>query len=85
MDEANTIHYKALLHAIKYIIDTKDYFYQMKPDRNINGLWEIRGYSYRTTREIMTQKNVTGYIVTINRAINDWLSLSQNTVTLSVT
>ena len=25
MDEANVIHYKALLRAIKYILDTKDH------------------------------------------------------------
>ena len=45
MDEANMIHYKFLLPAIKYVIDTKDYCYQMKPYRNINGPWELRGNS----------------------------------------
>ena len=39
MDKANMIHYKALLRAIKYIIDTKDYYYQVKPYGNINGPW----------------------------------------------
>ena len=34
-------HYKALLRAIKYVMDAKDYFYQMKPDGNINGPWEL--------------------------------------------
>ena len=45
MDKANMSHYKALLSSIKYAIDTKDYFYQVKPDGNINGPWEIHGYS----------------------------------------
>ena len=38
-------HCKALLCAIKYVTDTKDYFYLMKPDRNINGPCNISGYS----------------------------------------
>ena len=54
------IHYKALLNAIKYIIDTKYYCYQMKPDRNINVIWELHGYSdvdYEVDNE--TWKSVT--------------------------
>ena len=54
-------HYKALLRAINYIIDTKDYFYQMKPDVNINGPWELCGYSdadYPGDND--TWKSVTG-------------------------
>ena len=38
-------HFKDLLYAIKYVIYIKDYFYQMKPDGNINGSWERRDYS----------------------------------------
>ena len=37
MDEAKMSHYKALLIAIKYVIDKKYYFYQIKPDGIING------------------------------------------------
>ena len=36
MYETNMSHHKALLLAIKYIIDTKYYCYQMKPYENIN-------------------------------------------------
>ena len=47
-------HYNSLLHAIKYVIDTKYYFYQMKPDGNINGPREIFGYSDADYAGIMT-------------------------------
>ena len=39
MQESNKIHYKALLSAIKYVIDTNYYFYNIEPYRNINGPW----------------------------------------------
>ena len=38
MDEANRSHYKDILRAIKYVIDTKYYYYQIKPDRDLNVL-----------------------------------------------
>ena len=39
MDEVNMSHYKDFLRAIKYIINTNNYLYQMKPDVNINVPW----------------------------------------------
>ena len=45
MDKENMSHYKALIHAIKYKIDTKDYCYWMKLGENINVPQELRGYS----------------------------------------
>ena len=39
IDEANIIHYKALLCAIKYLVDMKGYCYQMKLEVNLNGPW----------------------------------------------
>ena len=39
-------HYKYILLKIKYVIDTKDYCYQMKPEKYINLPWELCGYSY---------------------------------------
>ena len=45
MEKLNMSHYKYFLHAIKHVIDTNDYYYQMKPDRNINGPWYLCGYS----------------------------------------
>ena len=45
MDKSNMIHYKDLLCEIKYVIITKDYCHHMKPYRNINGTWKLRGYS----------------------------------------
>ena len=39
MDKANMRHYKAIMCAIKYVIDTKYYCFQMKPDINLNGPW----------------------------------------------
>ena len=45
MDESNMSNYKVLLRAIKYVIDSKDYSYRMKLDGNLNGPWELHGYS----------------------------------------
>ena len=45
MYKANMRHYKALLNAIKYKIDTKYYYYWMKPDKNTNGTQELCGCS----------------------------------------
>ena len=66
-------HYKALLCEIRYVIDTKHDFYQIKPGGDTNGLWESRSYSdadYAGDKD--TQKSVTGYIVLINRAVIAW-------------
>ena len=63
MENANMSHYKALLRAIKYVIDTKYYFYQTKTYINTNGPWELHGYSdadYAGDSNI--RKSVTGYI-----------------------
>ena len=57
----------------------------MKPDRNINGIWELRGYSdvdYAVDND--TCKSVTWYIVLINRAFIAWCLQSHKTVTISV-
>ena len=86
MEEANMRHYKALILVTKYVIDTKHYFYQMKPDVNINGPWKIHGYSdvdYACGN--YTRKSVTGYIVIINGALIAWILRSQKKVTLSIT
>ena len=45
IEKVNMTHYKALLRAINYLIDTEDYFYQMKPYGNINRPWELRDNS----------------------------------------
>ena len=39
MNKSKMSHYKALLRAINYIMDTKDYCYQMKTYGSINGQW----------------------------------------------
>ena len=79
------IHYKAILCEIKYIFDIKDYCYHMKPDGNINGLWELRGYSEADyTGDDITQKSLTGYIIIINGPVIAYLLRSHKTVTLSV-
>ena len=58
----------------------------MKPDGSINGTWELPRYSdayYAVDNG--SWKSVTGYIFLINRAVIDWRSRIQKTVTLSVT
>ena len=57
----------------------------MKPARNINGPWELRGYSDVVyAGDNVTSKIITGYIVLINGAIITCHFQIQKTVTLSV-
>ena len=85
MDKQNMSHYKDLIRVIKYTMDKKYYCYQMKPDRNINGPWELRGYSDVVyAGDNVTSKIITGYIVLINGAIITCHFQIQKTVTLSV-
>ena len=86
MDKSNTSHYKDVIRTFNYLIDTKYHLYQMKPDGNINGLWELNGYSdtYYAVDNV-TRKSVTGYIVIINGAVIAWHSQSQKIVTISIT
>ena len=85
MDKENIIHYKALLCEIMYVNETKYYFYEMKPDKNINWPWELCGYSetyYAGDND--TGEIVTGYIVLINRDVIAWNSQSHKTVRIYV-
>ena len=86
MEKVNMIHHKALLHVIKYVIDTKGYWYQIKPDGNINLPWGLCSYSDADyAGDNYTWKSVTGYIVLINGAVVSWRLQGKKTVTLSVT
>ena len=38
------MHYKALIFTIKYATGINEYFYQMKPEWNINATWALHGY-----------------------------------------
>ena len=58
----------------------------MKRYGNLNGTWELGGYSDRDcVGDNDTQTIVIGCIVIINPLVIVWNSLSQKTVTLSVT
>ena len=64
----------------------KKYCYQIKPDGNLNGPWELHTYSDVDYAEYnKTQKRVTGCIVTINKFFITCHLQSQKIVTLSVT
>ena len=66
-------HYKNLLSAIKYKIDTKDYFYQRKPDKTLNGPWKLCDYStIYYTEDNDTRKRVTEYTIIINGSVIAW-------------
>ena len=66
-------HYKSILRATEYAITTKEYIYQMKPDRNLNRPWEIFGYSDTDyTVDNGTWRIVTGYIIIINIFFIAW-------------
>ena len=76
---------KGYFTYIKYMIDTKDCFYLIKTDRNINREWELCVYSdVDYTGDNDTRKGVIGYIVLINGAVISWRLLSHKTVILSV-
>ena len=73
MYKSNMSHFNALMREIKYVIDTKHYCHQMKPDLNLNGPWEISGYSdayYAVNKN--TWKSVTGYIILIDVVVIVW-------------
>ena len=38
------MHYKTLICAIKYATGINEYFYEMKPEWNINATWSLHGY-----------------------------------------
>ena len=79
-------HYKTLIHEIKYVIDTKHYFCQKKPEVNLNVPWEICGYIHLGyARDNGTREILTGCIIIINRVVITCLSQSQKTVTMPVT
>ena len=85
IDKSDTSYYKDLLHAIKYVIYTIDYWYRMKPDENLNVQWELHGYSDADYSEDNdNHKRVKVYTVLLNGAVVAWSLLSQKTVTLSV-
>ena len=58
MDESNTSYYKAPLLRIKYIIDTKDYFYRMKQDRKSMGHGNYMDIVRWTIHEITTLRKL---------------------------
>ena len=85
MDKANMIHYKALLRATKYVIDTKGYYHQINPYRNLNGPLELCGYSDTDCAgDNDTFKGITVYIVLIHGLVISWHLPIQKTVTLYV-
>ena len=86
MDEANVMDYKSLPREIKYVVDTKNYCFQMKLEENLNVPWELCGYSDTDcVGDNDNQKIVTVYIVLLNRIVMVWISLSHKIFTLSIT
>ena len=78
--------YKTILRAIKYVLGTKYYFYQMKPEVNLNLQWELCVYSDADySGDNYTRKIMTGYIVIVDGVAIDWHFQSHKTGTLYVT
>ena len=68
MYKANISPYKALIHAINYVVNTKYYFCLMIPEANLNGPCKICGYTdvdYAGAND--NWKSATEYIVLINK------------------
>jgi hypothetical protein len=87
MDLANEAHKRALLRTIKYVLDTKNLYLNLKPTAiNLQSKWKITGVcdsDYAGDRD--TRRSVSGYVVYVNDAIIAWKSKGQRTVTLSST
>jgi hypothetical protein len=84
-DRANLAHWKALLRAIKYVLDTEIWALQIKPKRS-NTLFYLEGVSasdYAGDRD--TQVSVFGYIIYFCGAPIAWKSKSCKSVSLSST
>ena len=75
MDKANMSHYKALLHAAKYIFDKKMLFIpdetKIKRQRDLG---DMEYNDVNQTRDIDTRKLGTVYIVIVNRSVITWHS-----------
>ena len=77
MDKSNMSHCKDFLHAIKCAMDKKYHYFQMRLEVNVNGPWELFGYSDADCAgDNYTQKNMTGYIILIIGVFITWNSQS---------
>ena len=75
MDESNMSHYTSSIRAIKCVMYTKYYCYQMKQYEKLNSTWELRGcMDAEYSGDNSTQKIVTVYVVLINRVGIVWRS-----------
>ena len=83
-NKSNETHCTKILHKIKYVINTDNYFYQINPEGKLNGIQELRGYSdteYAGDKNI--QERVTRYVILINIVITECSYRSKkNTTTL---
>ena len=88
MDKATEGHYRSLLRAVKYVINTEDLglTYDSGILVNFKGLWKIIAYSdsdFAGDRDL--RRSVTGFSIHIGNCLISWKSRSQKTVTLSST
>ena len=84
-DGANNAHWKALLRAIKYTLDTQFLALRIKPKKEEQS-FSLEGYSdsdYAGDKD--TRISVYGYIIFYNGAPISWKSKSGKSVTLSST
>ena len=75
-----------LLCATKCLIDTKNYSYKMKPEGNLNILWQQHEYSdMNYTGYNNNQKRVTVYLLLTNVVFNTWFLEGKKNVTPLIT
>lgn len=83
---ANEKHYKCMLRAVKYVMDTKDYGLEMKPKITSTQPWEMKSYvDSDWAGDRSTRKSVSGWLIMINECVVGWGSRGQKCVSLSST
>ena len=82
MDGATEAHWKDMMRAIKYVIDTKEFCLLLKEDDTKAGLIEAFCDS-DFAGDTDTRRSVTGYVVHYNGIMVAWKSRAQKVVSLS--
>ena len=84
----NPAHYKSLLEAIKFVLETrnKGLFYKRIDDDSMSLHWEIKAYcdsDFAGDKD--ARKSVSGFCIYVAGCLASWKSHAQKTVTLSST
>ena len=81
---ANPAVYKELLPVIRYVLDMKNFGLKIKPTRNSSEPWKIICFSNSDyAGDMVSRKNIRGFILYVLNVLVSWQSNSQKSVSLS--